>query len=87
MPDESYAESVRVAIIKNGIEVATLDKIKELVLVHRQKSSLLSPEDMELTKSSKTDRKWEHRVRAALMELRRNGEAALIGRAKYRFFL
>lgn len=87
MPDESYAESIRVVVIKNGTEVATLDKIKEMVLVHRQKCSILRPDDMECTKSSKSDRKWEHRVRAALMELRRNGECALIGRAKYRFFI
>ena len=87
MPGESYAESVRAAVIKNGVEVAPLDNIKEMVLVYRQKSNMLRPDDMELMKGSKTDRKWEHRVRAALMELRRNGECALIGRAKYRFFL
>jgi chromosome condensin MukBEF MukE localization factor len=87
MPDESYAESVRAVIIRSGAEVATLDKIKEMVLVHRQKHNLLRPDDMEFTRSSKSDKKWEHRVRAALMELRRNGECALIGRAKYRFFL
>jgi hypothetical protein len=87
MPDESYAESIRVVVIKSGIEVCTLDKVKELVLVHRQKCNLLQPDDMELTKSSKSDRRWKHRVRAALMELRRNGECTLIGRAKYRFFL
>ncbi len=87
MPDESYAESVRVVVVENGIEVAALDKVKQLVLVHRQKFNLLRPDDFELMKGSKTDKKWEHRTRAALMELRRNGECALIGRAKYRFFL
>jgi hypothetical protein len=87
MPDESYAESVRAVIIENGIEVATLGRIKELVLVHRQRRKLLRPDDMEPTRSVETDLRWEHRVRSALMELRRNGECALIGRAKYRFFL
>ena len=87
MPGESYAESVRAVVVKSGLEVATLDKVKEMVLVYRQKSNMLRPDDMELMKGSKTDRKWEHRVRAALMDLRRNGECALIGRAKYRFFL
>lgn len=87
MPDESYAESVRAVVIAAGIEVAPLDKIKEMVLLYRQRNDLLRPDDFELMKGSKTDKKWEHRVRAALMDLRRNGECALIGRAKYRFFL
>lgn len=87
MPGESYAESLRNIVIRNGVEVATLDRIKELVLLHRQKHDLLRPDDMEPTKGSKSDRKWEHRVRSALIELRRNGECALIDRAKYRFFL
>ena len=87
MAQESYAESVRAVVVEGGIEVASLDRIKEIVLVYRQKHNLLRPDDFELMKGSKTDKKWEHRVRAALMELRRNGECALIGRAQYRFFI
>ena len=87
MVGESYAESIRAVVVKDGMEVATLDKKKETVLLHRQRCNLLRPDDLKLTKGSKTDTKWELRVRAALMELRRNGECALIGRAKYRFFL
>jgi len=87
MHGESYAESMRAIIIESGTEVAGLDKIKEMVLLYRQKQDLIRPDDFELMKGSRTDRMWEHRVRAALMDLRRSGECALIGRAKYRFFL
>jgi hypothetical protein len=87
MPYESYAESVRAVVVQHGIEVVSLDRLKELVLVHRQKADLLRPDDFEFMKGSMTDRKWEHRTRSALIELRRNGECALIDRAKYRFFL
>ncbi len=87
MADESYAESLRAAIIESGTEVASLDKVKELVLAYRRSNNLVRPDDFELMKDSKTDLKWEHRVRAALMDLRKRGECALVGRAKYRFFL
>jgi len=87
MLDESYADSVRKAVMENNIEVATLDKLKEVTLVHRQHHGLLRPDDMGTVKHSKTDKRWESRMCSALMTLRRNGEAALIGRAKYRFFL
>jgi len=87
MKDESYADSLRKVVVAEKIEVATLDKLKELVLVHRQKSSLLCPDDMAAVKGRKGEHRWAGRVRSALMILRRNGEAALIGRAKYRFFL
>ena len=85
--DESYAQSVRAVVLRQGIEVAALDKIKESVLVHRQAKSLLRPDDFDSAKHPKSDKKWEQRLRSALMTLRRNGEAALIGRAKYRFFI
>lgn len=87
MKDESYAESVRKVVAAENIEVATLDRLKELTLVHRQKSGLLCPDDMAKAPKRSNERKWQGRVRAALMELRRNGEAALIDRAKYRFFI
>ncbi len=84
---ESYAESVREVVIVAAVEVASLDKLKELTLVHRQRHSLLRPDDFDPVGGSNTDKKWEGRVRSALMTLRRNGEAALIGRGKYRFFI
>ena len=87
MVDEAYAESIREVVLENGIEVATLDKLKELTLVHRQKCNLLRPDDFDVAKGSKTDKRWEQRTRSAIMTLRRNGEAALIDRAKYRFFI
>lgn len=87
MADENYAESIRTVVIKNRIEVASLKKIKELVLLHRRQNSLIRPDDMELCKGSKSDRRWEHRVRSALRQLRKSGECALIDRAKYRFFI
>jgi hypothetical protein len=87
MAQENYAESIRTVVIKNKIEVASLAKIKELVLLHRRQNNLVSPNDMELCKGSKTDRRWEHRVRSALRQLRKSGECALIDRAKYRFFI
>ncbi|MFH1423283.1 MAG: hypothetical protein ABIH42_11305 [Planctomycetota bacterium] len=84
---ESYAESIRNIVIKNKIEVASLAKIKELVVIHRQQNNLVTPDDMKLCKDSKSDKKWEHRVRSALRQLRKSGECALIDKAKYRFFI
>lgn len=85
MVDESYAESIRKIVLENNIAVVTLDKLKELTLIHRQEHGLLRPDDLEVTKSG--GKKWEGRTRSAIMTLRRNGEAALIDRAKYRFFI
>lgn len=85
MIDEPYAESIRKVVLEFELEVATLDRLKELTLFHRQKCNLLHPDDFEIAKSG--GKKWEGRIRSALMTLRRNGEAALIGRAKYRFFI
>ena len=87
MSGESYAESIRKIVIENGVEVATLERIKEMVLLHRQRNNLLRPDDFNPTRSSKTDKIWEHRTRSALKALRHSGEAALIDRARYRFFL
>ena len=77
---ESYAESVRAVVVEQRIEVASLARLKELVLLRRQQRNLLEPDALE-------DRKWESRVRGALQQMRRGGECALIDSAKYRFFI
>lgn len=87
MTKESYSDSIRKVVAENNIEVATIAKLKELVLIHRQKHSLLQPDDFELVSIGRTDKRYEQRTRSALTTLRHNGEAALIGRGKYRFFI
>ena len=82
---DSYAESVRQVVIEQRIEVASLERLKELTLLQRQKKNLIVETDMNEIPGSR--KRWDSRVRAALRQLRKSGECALIERAKYRFFI
>lgn len=84
---ESYAESIRRVVVRNQIEVSSIEKIQELVLLHRQQVGLLRPDDLDCCKGSRTQKRWQNRVRSGLGQLRQSGECALIGKAKYRFFI
>ncbi|MBD3264420.1 MAG: hypothetical protein GF375_04885 [Candidatus Omnitrophica bacterium] len=84
MKAESYANSIREAVKANHIEVSDLDTIVTITMERRQKIGVIRPDDWAMWRN---EIKHRIRIRSALMTLRRNGEAVLIGRAKYRFFI
>jgi len=81
---ESYADSIREAVKAQSKDVLVLDEIVDITMKHRKEAGALRPDEYEMWRN---EEKHRIRIRSALMTLRRNGEAVLIGRAKYRFFI
>jgi len=84
---ESYIQSLREVVAENRIEVAPLKRLQQLVFERRKRLNLLKDDDFEKMSDGKGSERWKHRVRSALLALRKTGEAVLIGRAEYRFLL
>ena len=85
MAKESYVDTIKIVIKENNVNVCDINKLKNLVFLHRKKFNLLKTDDFEYLKNRKPHKNWEHRIHAGLETLKNNKECIFIERGKYKF--